>query len=252
MPGQFTTLESRHFREMMDINYFGAVHTSRAFLPPLIQRKQPGHLCNVGSLLSVMGIFGYSAYAASKFALYGFSEVLRAELWPHNIHVSILLPPDTDTPQHSFELQYLPAETKAIAGNVKMLSADSVATTLLKGMAAQKFEIIPGLESQGTVLAQRLMPGVVRWLLRAPGTTLGPAEQAAWEAARREGWQPRLLAPGFGAYDEAMPADPAAGIPRGRARRARRRPACESAARGPAGPPSPVEHRPGGSRRRSR
>jgi hypothetical protein len=53
-------------------------------------------------------------------------------------------------------------------------------------------------------------PGVVRWLLRAPGTTLGPAEQAAWEAARREGWQPRLLAPGFGAYDEAMPADPAA------------------------------------------
>ncbi len=167
MPGRFTELESRHFREMMDVNYFGAVNMCRAVIPHMISRTGTnggGYIANVGSLLSVMGIFGYSAYCGSKFALYGFSEVLRAELWPHNIAVSILLPPDTDTPQHTFELQYLPAETKAIAGQVKMLTAESVADTLLRGMAAKTFEIIPGFDSKTTVLAQRLVPGVVRWV----------------------------------------------------------------------------------------
>jgi 3-dehydrosphinganine reductase len=162
MPGRFVDLDPKHFREMMDINYFGAVHMSQAVLPQLISRKS-GHLANVGSLLSVMGIFGYSAYCGSKFAMYGMSECLRAELWPHNIRVSILLPPDTDTPQHTFEQQHLPPETKAIAGNVKMLSAEEVANTLLSGMAVGQFEIIPGLASRGTVMAQRMIPGVVRW-----------------------------------------------------------------------------------------
>lgn len=161
MPGRFVDLESRHFREIMDINYFGAVHMCRAVLPHLMKRNG-GHLTNVGSLLSVMGIFGYSPYAASKFALYGLTEVLRAELWPYNVRTSILLPPDTDTPQHTFELNHLPPETKAIAGNVKMLSADFVADCMLKGMAAGVFEIIPGFDSKTTVWANRIVPGVVR------------------------------------------------------------------------------------------
>jgi 3-dehydrosphinganine reductase len=161
MPGRFVELDPKHFRDMMDINYFGAINMCRAVLPHLIQRKT-GHVANVGSLLSVMGVYGYSAYVGSKFALYGITEVLRAEMWPHNIRVSVLLPPDTDTPQHAFELPLLPPETRAISGSVKMLSAEFVADCLLKGMASNTFEIIPGLDSKGTVFAQRLVPGVVR------------------------------------------------------------------------------------------
>ena len=160
-PGRFLEQESHHHRQHMDINYFGAVNMCRAVLPQLVERGG-GHVVNVGSLLSVMGIYGYSSYAASKFALYGFSECLRAELWPHKVHVSVLLPPDTDTPQHAAEMALLPEETKAIAGNVKMLSAEQVADVMLKGMAAKKFELIPGLESRFTVTANRWIPGVVR------------------------------------------------------------------------------------------
>lgn len=162
LPGRFLEMEPRHYREQMDINYFGAVHLTRAVAPHLIQQGG-GHVANVGSLLSVMGIYGYTAYAATKFALYGFSECLRAELKPHGIEVSILLPPDTDTPQHAAEIAHLPAETKAIAGNVKMMSAEAVAEALLRGMAQGQFEIVPGMESRFTVLANRWMPGVVRW-----------------------------------------------------------------------------------------
>jgi 3-dehydrosphinganine reductase len=76
--------------------------------------------------------------------------------------VSVCLPPDTDTPQLAFENQYKPAETKAIAGNVKTLPAATVAEAMLAGMAADQFEIIPGFDGWSSALAQRLVPGVVR------------------------------------------------------------------------------------------
>ncbi len=163
MPGRFLELEYRHFREMMDINYFGTVHMCRAVLPHLVQRGG-GHVLNVSSMAGTIGIYGYTAYAASKFAICGFSEALRGEMWPHKIRVSVCLPPDTDTPQLVFENQFKPAETKAIAGNVKTMTADAVATSILDGMAGGKYEIIPGLEGQVTVAAARMLPGVTRWV----------------------------------------------------------------------------------------
>ncbi len=161
MPGRFLELQPDQFRRMMDINYFGTVHCCRALLPGMVARKS-GHVLNVSSMAGVIGIYGYTAYSASKFALVGFSQCLRGEMWPHGVSVSVCLPPDTDTPQLAFENQYKPAETKAIAGNVKTMSADAVAAAMLDGMAGGSFEIIPGLDGWFSALAQRLMPGVVR------------------------------------------------------------------------------------------
>ncbi|MGF1511462.1 MAG: SDR family oxidoreductase [Myxococcota bacterium] len=162
-PGRFLEQEASDYREHMNINYFGMVHMTREVAPRLVERRS-GHIANVGSLLSVMGIYGYSAYAASKFAMYGFSECLRAELRPFGVRLTMLLPPDTDTPQHTAELEIMPPETRAIAGNVKMLSAESVARSLLDGMAANRFEVIPGFDGRMTVMAQRWIPGVVHWV----------------------------------------------------------------------------------------
>lgn len=161
MPGRFTDLPLDQFRWMMDINYFGTVHCCKALVPAM-QKKGGGHILNVSSMAGVIGIYGYTAYSATKFALVGFSQCLRAEMWPHHIKVSVCLPPDTDTPQLAFENQYKPAETKAIAGNVKTLPASAVAEAMLAGMAAGSFEIIPGFDGWSSALAQRLVPGVVR------------------------------------------------------------------------------------------
>ncbi len=174
-PGRVLDLDRAAHRWHMDVNYWGAFHVSKALLPGMIARGNGGHLVNVGSLLSVMGIYGYGAYCASKFALYGLSECLRAELWPHGIRVSIVLPPDTDTPMHREELALLPAETKAITGNVKMLSAPFVAEATLRGVARGQFEIVPGAESRFTVLAQRLVPGLVRWFCDRAQAKAAPA-----------------------------------------------------------------------------
>jgi 3-dehydrosphinganine reductase len=163
MPGRFVELESRHFREMMDINYFGAVNLCRAVVPHLVQRGG-GAICNVSSVAGAIGIYGYTAYAASKFAVRGFSEALRGEMWPHKISVHVCLPPDTDTPQLAFENQYKPKETKAIAGQVKTMSADAVADAMLEGIAAGTYEIVPGLDAKFSVIGARVAPALARWV----------------------------------------------------------------------------------------
>lgn len=163
MPGRFLDLPTREFRQMMDVNYFGTVFMSKAVLPHLVA-KRSGHVLNVSSLAGVMGIYGYTAYAASKFALVGFSQALRAEMWPHGVKISLCLPPDTDTPQLAFENQYKPAETKAIAGQVKTLSADAVALSMADGMSKGTFEIYPDLASRMVALGQGVLPGVARWV----------------------------------------------------------------------------------------
>jgi 3-dehydrosphinganine reductase len=163
MPGRFLELPTKEFRQMMDVNYFGTVYMSKVLLPHFVSNKA-GHVLNVSSLAGIMGIYGYTAYAASKFALVGLSQALRAEMWPHGVRVSVCLPPDTDTPQLAFENQYKPAETKAIAGTVKTLSADQVAASMAEGMAKGTFEIYPDFGSRMVALGQGVLPGVARWV----------------------------------------------------------------------------------------
>lgn len=162
MPGRFLELQAHHLREMMEVNYFGTVNVCRAVLPHLVARGG-GAVLNTASMAGAVGIYGYTGYAASKFALVGFSEALRAEMWPHKVQVSVCLPPDTDTPQLAFENPFKPAETRAIAGTAKTLSADTVADAMLDGVAAGRFSIVPGLEAGLLLAASRLLPGLIRW-----------------------------------------------------------------------------------------
>ena len=161
MPGHFLDLPQAQFDEMMAINLMGSVHLTRLLLPAMIGRGA-GHVAFVSSLGGLMGIFGYTAYAASKFAVRGFAEALRCEVKPRGIRVSVIYPPDTETPQHAFEQRYLPDETRAIAGNAKCLAPGEVATALLQGMAAGRFQIVPGFSSRMADVAYRLFPGMVR------------------------------------------------------------------------------------------
>lgn len=117
-PGYFEELPLSTFRKQMEVNYFGTLHTVRAVLPDMLARGD-GHIVNVASMGGVIGAFGYTAYAASKFAVFGFTEALRAEMKPHGIKVSLVLPPDTDTPQLRGERELQPLELKMIAGALK-------------------------------------------------------------------------------------------------------------------------------------
>ena len=163
-PGRILETPAEVFEKMMRINYFGTVHTTRAFLPQLYAQKR-GHIGIVSSLLGFMGIYGYTAYAASKFAQVGFAEALRQELIDYNVKLSILYPPDTDTPQFAAENEIKPGETKAISGEVKVMSAEDVATALLLGIARGKYHIVPGAMSKFTRFMHRHAPWVVKMVV---------------------------------------------------------------------------------------
>ncbi len=172
-PGKFQNLELAKFQWMMDVNYFGQVHTIKAVLPSMIARGS-GHIVNISSLAAALGIYGYTAYAPSKFAVRGFSEALRAELKPLGIIVSLVLPPDTATPQLAYEKQYRPVETQAIAAFGKVHTAEQVAQAIIQGIARKKFLIIPGIDSKLIYIAIQLLGTaifpILDWLIKRAQT----------------------------------------------------------------------------------
>ena len=144
-PAEFNSMEIEQFHWLMDINYFGTVHCIKAFLPLM---NSGSFIVNISSMAGVIGVYGYSAYGASKFAVRGFSDCLRSELKPKNIQVSIVFPPDTDTPQLEYESEFKPEITKKIAGSAKAMSAQKVALEILDGIKKKQYIIIPGFESK--------------------------------------------------------------------------------------------------------
>ncbi len=144
-PGHVEELDLKIFRWMMELNYFGTVYATKACLPGMIQRKS-GHIVNISSVAGFIGVYGYAAYGAAKFAVSGFSDVLRAEMKPHGIRVSIAYPTNTDTRGMVYENQFKPPETRALEGTVKMMSPEVVANAILKGVERGRYVIMIGLE----------------------------------------------------------------------------------------------------------
>ncbi|KAI1301495.1 3-ketodihydrosphingosine reductase [Halotydeus destructor] len=134
------------FKRMMDINYMGSVLTTRAVLPSMKNQKE-GVILFVSSVAGLLGLYGYSAYSASKFAIVGLAEVLSMELKPFNISVSVSFPPDTDTPGFEEEQKLKPIETKLISESGGLFSAQTVAAVSLKDAMNKRFGSTVGLES---------------------------------------------------------------------------------------------------------
>jgi 3-dehydrosphinganine reductase len=163
-PGYFEQLDPDLFRQMMDVNYFGTVNVVRAVVPAMIERRT-GSIVGVSSAAGLVGVFGYTAYAPTKFAVRGFLESLRAELLPYGIHVGCSFPPDTDTPQLADENRYKPRETKAISGTIKPLSAGRVARSIVEGIEKERFAIIPDASTKGLAKIAGIAPGLVSWVM---------------------------------------------------------------------------------------
>ena len=162
-PDYVSNLGLDDFRQQMDVNYYGQLIPTLVVLPHLLEAGR-GHIAFVSSMMGYFGIIGYAAYAPSKFALVGLAEVLRHELRPAGISVSVLYPPDTDTPGYVVENTTKPPETHQLSGNVKVSQPDDVARQFLNGIMRGKFHIFPS--GAGTVWRlQRYVPQLVRAFL---------------------------------------------------------------------------------------
>ena len=163
-PGHFLELDSDQFEQQMRVNYFGTLNSVRAVVPSMIEQGG-GSIVAISSAAGLLGVFGYSAYGPTKYAVRGLCEVLRTELKPHGIHVGCAYPTDVDTPQFAGEQPFLPLETKAISGTVKPISADVAALAIVRGIEKRRANIFT--DRNTTILDRlvRMAPGITqRWL----------------------------------------------------------------------------------------
>jgi len=89
--GAFVDTSLDDFDWLVGVNLRGVVHGCHFFVPPMVERKT-GHVINISSILGITPAANASAYVASKFAVLGFSQSLRAELEPHKIGVTAICP----------------------------------------------------------------------------------------------------------------------------------------------------------------
>ncbi len=89
--GDFETQSLENIDWIVGTNLWGVLHGCKFFIP-YIEREGFGHICNVSSLQGLLALTSQSTYAATKFAIRGFSESLRGELSPHGIGVSCVFP----------------------------------------------------------------------------------------------------------------------------------------------------------------
>lgn len=163
-PGRFEELPLEIFDQMIAVNYLGTVYVTKALIPAMLERGS-GHIVNISSVAGFLNIYGYTAYGAAKFAVRGFSDALRMELKPRGIQVSLVFPPDTDTPQLAYENQFKPEVTRALAGNAGVLSPDFVAQEILAGVRRNAYLILPGFETKVIYVVSRLLGAGVNPIL---------------------------------------------------------------------------------------
>ena len=162
-PDYFERIPYDKFDLTVKTNLYGIWNVLTALVPAM--KASGGHIVNVSSIAGFMGVFGYTAYSSTKFAVMGMSESLRSEMRPYGIQVSVLCPPDTDTPGLAQENLTKPAETRALGESAGLMSPEDVARAMIRGMEKGKFLILPGMEGPFILAGKRLVPGVVNMVM---------------------------------------------------------------------------------------
>jgi len=162
-PNYFENISADQFESTLRLNVLGVRNVSYAILPYM--KKAGGHIINTSSIAGFIGVFGYTDYCASKFAIVGFSEALQQEVRQHDIQVSVLYPPDTLTAGFAEEEKTKPKETRAISGNAKLLTPEQVASALVNKIPKQHFHIHPTFDGRFSHLLKRWVPSLVSSLM---------------------------------------------------------------------------------------
>lgn len=154
--GEFDVLPEEEFEHMLRVNVLGSVYPTRAIIDGM-KKTNKGRIVFVASQVAQAAIYGYTAYAASKWALRGLAEALQMEVKPYNIYVSVAYPPDTDTPGYQTEMLTKPALTKKLSESGSVFNASVVAKDIFTMSNKGYFGISTGLDGW---LLKQLHPGM--------------------------------------------------------------------------------------------
>jgi len=161
--GNFDEVSLDDFRWLMNINFWGTVYVDRFFLP-LLKREKRAQIVNISSIFGLVSLSGQIPYAASKFAVRGFTEGLRQELEKSTVFVSCVHPGGIRTP--IAKTSRLGAGTPASTREVNIARFERLARTapevaaarILRGVERREARILIGPDAYQIDVLQRLRP----------------------------------------------------------------------------------------------
>ncbi len=146
---------------MMATNYFGALWCAQAVLPSMLERSS-GAIVNVGSIAGLMGYARMGAYCASKFAVTGMTEALRAEVETRGVAVSLVAPATTET---EF---FVTAEKGKMPGASRMILAirpERVARAIVRAIETGRRRVILPFSAALFLRFKEILPGPAHFLM---------------------------------------------------------------------------------------
>jgi short-subunit dehydrogenase len=161
--GTFAEVSIADMEWLFRINFWGVVHCCKAFLV-LLQKAPEAHIVNMSSIFGLVGPPGQAAYASSKFAVRGFTEVLRHELNSTNVHVSCVHPAGVQTAiadNARIGDRANPQEATLLRERFKKLASTSPAAAarqIVKGILRNRSRILVGADAYRIDAIQRLAP----------------------------------------------------------------------------------------------
>lgn len=156
--GRFDQMTLEDFRRVMDVNFWGAVYSSKSVVPRMREQRGGGVIINVSSIFGKRGVPFETAYCASKFALAGFSEALRAEVMSDGIDVSTIFPGAVET--EIFESATNETGMK-VPSFVPKFPARAMARILVQTARFPQPEVVMAMDAQAINFFNTLAPGLM-------------------------------------------------------------------------------------------
>ncbi|MDG2219958.1 MAG: SDR family NAD(P)-dependent oxidoreductase [Rubripirellula sp.] len=160
--GSFAAAKEERLRKIMEVNFFAPVELTRGLLPALAKGRSPV-ICNISSVLGHRAVPNKSEYCASKFAIHGWSDALRAELSQQGIQVTLVSPSTTRSDFFDSLIDTDPNQTSSSFGS---WSPEQVADAAISAIEKRKDEVICSLPGKLLVWADRFCPPLMNRLLR--------------------------------------------------------------------------------------
>jgi short-subunit dehydrogenase len=154
--GLVSDLSINEIESQMETNYFGMIYCVKNFLP-LMLKKKSGHIVNVASVGASFGVPGVSSYCATKFAMLGFSEGLKHELYGTGVGLTVVSPIMVRTPL--FEHPSFTNFSKFSTG--VSLSSETVAKTIIKASNSSRLEIVVPSVARAAIWFKQTFPFLI-------------------------------------------------------------------------------------------
>ena len=162
--GPFADASEDRLRKIMEVNFFAPVELTRHLLPSLRRGKAPV-ICNISSVLAHRAVPDKSEYCASKFALHGWSDALRAELSPEGIQVTLVSPSTTRSDFFDSLIETDPGQSSKSLGS---WPPEKVASKAFHAICRRRSEVILSMGGKALVYADRLSPPLMNAILAKP------------------------------------------------------------------------------------